>query len=119
MPKMVQKQVDAWWLKGFTSAFDLLEQHVKDGHKLDAETLARLAAAEKRLSKILENRKLCNPDNPACVVMSVAEGILTALEHREMSVTQGFEKHELAHMTVQLGRINRIINHDARTKSLD
>ncbi len=119
MPKMVQKQVDAWWLKGFTGVFDLLEQHVKSGHQLDPETLARLSAAEKRLAKILENNKLCYPDNPACMVMSVAEGILAALEQREKSITQGFEKHELAHMTVQLGRIQRIINHDDGTENLD
>lgn len=113
MAELLQKQVDAWWLKGFTGVFDLLEQHVQFGGKLDAETKARLAAAELRLAKILENNAPCNPINPAVVVMSVAEGLLTALEQREISITRGFEKHELAHMTVQLGRIKRIINHDA------
>ncbi len=112
MAALTQKQVDAWWLKGFTGAFDYLEHFEKENGRLDAESLARLAAAEIRFETIMRNTAACNPVSPPVMIMNVVEGILTALEQRLIGVTQGFADHEIANLTIQLARIRRIINHD-------
>lgn len=106
-----QKQIDMYWLKGLTSAVDYYESHITDGGILDDEIKKGLAIARERLIKILDKCKgrIINSSNPGITLLTILNGILSALELRPYSIASGFAEAEETLMFLQIERMTNLL----------